>query len=143
MPFDRKSCGSATYTRTRFLGGEPMRVRHVCVALCSAALIVTLATGAADAVVPAINQVDGTSGGDKLGGTGRGDMILGRQGDDVITPPTGLDRVRGGKGDDRILVWPDMATDRIYCGPGFDVVVWKGRADSLDVIDVNCEGQIL
>lgn len=89
-----------------------------------------------------VNLIRGTDGRDKLIGTATVDVIRGYDGNDRITPRGGADRVRAGRGDDTIFLTRDGKVDRIFCGPGFDVIVWAYHPDGRDVIDNSCEGQI-
>jgi len=79
--------------------------------------------------------VRGTPGPDRLLGTARGDVIDARAGDDFVHGGAGPDVVRSGAGADRVAVQYDLASDRVRCGSGFDVVT----ADALDAVAADCE----
>lgn len=89
-----------------------------------------------------VNLIRGTEGRDKLIGTSGRDVIRAYQGNDSISPRGGADRVRAGRGDDVIHLRRDGKVDRIFCGPGFDVVAWSFETEARDIIDDSCEGQI-
>lgn len=89
-----------------------------------------------------VNLIRGTEGRDKLTGTPAMDLIRGYDGGDRISPRGGADRVRAGRGGDTVFLTRDGKVDRIFCGPGFDVIVWSYNPDRRDLIDHSCEGQI-
>lgn len=85
----------------------------------------------------------GGSGRDRLNGGSSRDRLLGGSGNDRISGAGGSDRISGGGGRDRIrgnsgndrIGSADGRRDFVNCGSGFDRV----RADSIDVVALNCE----
>jgi hypothetical protein len=101
-----------------------------------------LCASAVAAETKGLNVVSGTPEHERLRGTPRADLIKARQGDDRIVPRAGADRVRAGQGNDHVFLTGDGQVDRIFCGPGFDAVIYDGDVDRSDVIADNCEVRI-
>jgi Ca2+-binding RTX toxin-like protein len=114
--------------------------------------------GSATATTP-LEPIEGTQHADRIGGTRFDDTIIGRAGGDEINARRGDDSVKGGRGDDSlygrrgddilhdrrgdnalyggkgrdVLVGSlDRRKDRYVCGPGWDVLVYSGRADVIE-----------
>jgi hypothetical protein len=92
--------------------------------------------------VDGLTIVSGTAERERLRGTTDADLIKARQGDDRIFPRAGGDRVRAGQGNDHVFLRRDGYADRIFCGPGFDVVVYDSDVDPADIIADSCEARI-
>jgi len=90
-----------------------------------------------------MDYVLGGPAADQVRGTPNAEIVGGRGGDDDIFPGRGADIVRGGPGNDTIVVRNDGSVDRIHCGSGFDTVAYASFVvDQRDIIDANCEGVI-
>lgn len=105
-------------------------------------LLATLAVQVPAAQATTRHEFFGTHAADRMRGTGSADLLGSRGGDDIVRPGRGTDIVRGGAGDDWIYLTNDGAVDRIHCGGGRDVVVWRFDVDQHDIIDANCEAMI-
>lgn len=96
-------------------------------ALLSAAVLTVLvaagsAAGATVRGTSASETLRGTNGPDRMYGGGGRDTFLARGGDDLIVAGREGDVVRAGRGNDRVVVQDDDGIDRVYCGPGRDLV---------------------
>ncbi len=85
-----------------------------------------------------VDQLLGGKGADELTGGSGGDRIFGGLGADQATPGTGADKVKLGKENDETLLEVDGATDIVWCGSGYDTVVFLNRDDPHDVLH-DCE----
>jgi hypothetical protein len=73
--------------------------------------------GAAEAAT-----IKGTSGADRLVGTGGADVLQARAGNDRLEGLGGRDLLDAGSGHDRVIAHADRASDEIACGRGQDIV---------------------
>jgi Ca2+-binding RTX toxin-like protein len=80
------------------------------------------------------DRISGGSGNDRIRGGSGNDVIRGASGNDRLLGDTGRDRIFGGPGKDVVLA-VDGQRDRIRCGRGFDRVV----ADRIDRVGRDCE----
>ena len=86
-----------------------------------------------DNIRPDVEDVIGSSFGDRLVGSPLNNVLNGSGGNDMIDGRAGSDRVIGGSGDDAVTSL-DGAAERIDCNEGVDSVA----ADTVDVTDA-CE----
>jgi Ca2+-binding RTX toxin-like protein len=91
------------------------------------------------------DRVYGGPGNDELqdwqqefGGPEDTDFLYGGPGNDHLGVGNGKDQAFGGKGNDTFTTRADGNADLINCGPGWDVVTYKGARDRRDTL-VNCE----
>jgi hypothetical protein len=90
-----------------------------------------------------VRGVDGSADDREAGAVGApagpvGRMIAGTPGADEISLGRGPSTVELGAGNDTVNLADDGAVDRVFCGPGEDVVVHLGAVDPLDEF-VDCE----
>ena len=113
------------------------------------AALFAIPTGLANA--SGCENINGTSGNDKIsGGDGiqcifgfaGNDKIQAGDGSDSITPGDGRDRVAAGDGNDVIILENDGDVDRILCGDGNDTVIYLDSLDPLDILR-DCETVIV
>jgi Ca2+-binding RTX toxin-like protein len=72
------------------------------------------------------------------GGTGA-DLLYGGTGGDSVTPGPGADQVHLGAGNDEVILRSDGSVDEVWCGRGYDSIVWlNSEPDPLDVFH-GCE----
>jgi serralysin len=92
----------------------------------------------------------GGKGDDRLAGGDLADYLRGGPGDDLAhggggkdfyLHGKGVDTVFLGRGADQIQVGAPDGVDIFHCGPDFDQIVYRGRADPDDELD-GCENTI-
>lgn len=91
------------------------------------------------------DRVYGGPGNDELqdweqefGGPEDTDFLYGGAGNDHLGVGNGKDQAFGGDGNDTFTTRPDGNADTIGCGPGRDIVTYKGSRERRDVLK-NCE----
>ena len=89
-------------------------------------------------VMPDVEDVDGTSGDDRITGSGVPNRLRSLSGDDVIVGGSGADSLDAGPDDDTVFA-RDGVVDSIICGPGVDQVF----VDWNDVVNADCEPNLV